>query len=121
MRKLDFFPDYRENIENLDDRKENMRIVDLLTMRTGLDWWQPGSLSPDHDDPTTSSAEMYSSSDYIKYILNTPMVSNPGELFSYSGGASHLLSAIIQRISDLSTLDFAKKYLFTPLEIKDLK
>ncbi len=117
---LDYFPDYREDIENLDDRKENMKIADLLTMRTGLNWWQPGSLSPDYDDPATSSGEMYSSSDYIKYVLNTPMVCDPGESFSYSGGASHLLSAIVQRTSGLSTLNFAKKYLFDPLEIKDV-
>jgi CubicO group peptidase (beta-lactamase class C family) len=117
---LAFFPDYLEKMDDIDARKEEMTIDDLLTMRTGLDWWQPGSLSPDYDDPTTSSGEMYSSSDFIEYILNTPMIDNPGVSFSYSGGASHLLSAIIQRTTGLSTLDFAKKFLFSPLKISEV-
>lgn len=39
----------------------------------------------------------------------------------YSCGTSHLLSAILQKSTDLSAEEFAKKHLFTPLEITDYK
>lgn len=117
---LDFFPDYIEDMENVNSWKEEMTIEDLLTMRTGLDWWQPGSLSNDYTDPETDSSRLYSSSDYIKYTLNQPMMGPPGVSFSYCGGASHLLSAIIQRTTGRSTLNFANEYLFGPLGITDI-
>ena len=47
------------------------------------------------------------------------MVQTPGEYFHYCNGVSHLLSAIIQESSGMKTLEFAKKYLFDPLGIKD--
>ena len=40
---LDYFPD--TDITNVDERKKNMTIRDLLTMRTGLDWQFDGNVS----------------------------------------------------------------------------
>jgi len=117
---LDFFPDYIDSIGIVDARKQSMTIEDLLTMRTGLDWWQPGSLSPDHSDPGNNGKQMWNSPDFIEYTLSQPMVNNPGEVFAYCGGASHLLSAIIERQTGLSTLEFAQENLFGPIGITDI-
>lgn len=117
---LDFFPDYIDSIGPIDARKEMMTIEDLLTMRTGLDWWQPGSLSPDHSDPNNNGDQMWNSPDFIRYTLSQPMVHNPGEGFAYSGGASHLLSAIIERTTGKSTLEFAQENLFEKIGITDI-
>jgi CubicO group peptidase (beta-lactamase class C family) len=117
---LDFFPDYLDTIDNLDSRKEMMTIEDLLTMRTGLDWYQPGSLSSDYFNTEADHSQMYNSPDYIAYTLSQPMTSTPGTGFAYCGGASHLLSAIIERTSGKSTLAFAQEYLFRPLGITDV-
>jgi CubicO group peptidase (beta-lactamase class C family) len=41
-------------------------------------------------------------------------------LFNYNSGASHLLSAIVQKTTRMSTLAFAQEYLFKPLGITDV-
>jgi CubicO group peptidase (beta-lactamase class C family) len=47
-------------------------------------------------------------------------VADPGETFNYNTGLTHLLSAVITEASGMSTLEFAEKYLFTPLDIQDV-
>ena len=39
---------------------------------------------------------------------------------NYNSGCSNLLSAIIQRVSGMKTIDFAYKHLFTPLGITEV-
>jgi CubicO group peptidase (beta-lactamase class C family) len=116
-RVVDFFPD--KTISNLDSRKQSMTIEHLLTMTTGLDWLQYSSFSSDHGS-TSSDTRMKNSPNWVQFVLDQPMISNPGETFVYCNGASHLLSAIIERTSGQSTLEFAKKYLFGPLGIIDV-
>lgn len=48
------------------------------------------------------------------------MTTNPGDIFNYNSGASHLLSAVLQSATGNSTLEFAITYLFNPLGIKDV-
>ena len=103
---IDFFPD--QNIQNLDSRKKLITIEHLLTMSTGLDWTH--SLSG-------TTEEMYGSSDWVQFVLNRPMISDPGEEWNYNGGASHLLSAIISKTTGKSAYDFAKEFLFDTLNI----
>jgi CubicO group peptidase (beta-lactamase class C family) len=64
---------------------------------------------------------MVSSRDWVQYTLDQPMVSEPGTEFYYSSGSAHLLSAIIQQATSLNTLDFAKRHLFEPLGITDVR
>ena len=44
---------------------------------------------------------------------------SPGVDFSYNSAVAHLLSGIISRVSGMSTKQFADKYLFKPLGIKN--
>jgi CubicO group peptidase (beta-lactamase class C family) len=43
----------------------------------------------------------------------------PGTVTNYSNGDSHLLSAILQKVTGTTALDFARKRLFEPLGISD--
>ena len=45
------------------------------------------------------------------------MVSEPGEEWNYHGGASHLLSAIITETTGRSAYEFAREFLFDPLNM----
>ena len=114
---VDFFTD--RTIANLDERKKNITIEHLLTMRPGLDWYQPFSTDPAFDDPHDAQ-KMYSSEDFVQFVLDKPMVTDPGETWIYCDGASLLLSAIIQKTTGKPTLDFAREYLFSPLKINDV-
>ncbi len=110
---LDFFPD--KNISNLDPRKESMTIEHLLTMTTGLHWPE----NYPYSDPRKITHELRASDDWVQFVLDRQMIFAPGLVFNYNTGASHLLTAILERATNMSTLDFANKYLFGPLSIKD--
>jgi CubicO group peptidase (beta-lactamase class C family) len=96
----DFFPSYfpRED----DPLKNDLTLLHLLTMSAGFQW---GS-----DEP------MYRT-DPIEAILSQPLETEPGESFHYNSGLPHLLSIIITQESEMSTREFAERYLFEPLEI----
>lgn len=92
---------------NLDQRKQAMTLDDLLTMRSGLDW-QEG-------DPTYRA--MYMSGDWVKFVLDLPMVQSPGSRFLYCSGCSHVLSAVLRQATGLNPRDYAVRNLFEPLGI----
>jgi WD40 repeat protein len=107
---LDFFPD--RNISNMDPKKEVITLEHLLTMTSGLDWYE-WTVSPYGNN----YYEMVRTSDWVQYVLDRPMDSDPGTIFNYNSGGSHLLSAIIQNITGRTTLSFAQEFLFDPLNI----
>ncbi len=105
---LGYFPD--QNVADPDSSKQAMTVENLLTMSSGLNWLEA--------DETYS--RLYSTSrDWVKFVLDLPMVIRPGLMFNYNSGCSHILSAIIQKTSGMNTYDFARSNLFGPLGIKD--
>ncbi len=98
-------------IANLDDRKARLTIEDLLTMTSGLD------CHVDHGEITLS--RMMGSPDWIQYMLDLPMVAEPGSRFEYCSGGMHLLSGVITQATHMSTFDFARRELFERLGIVD--
>ena len=108
---LDFFPEYE--IANPDPRKNRITIEDLLTMTPGLEW---DEWSTPYEDPATNTLMgMMASSDAVQFVLDRPMAHEPGTTWTYCGGASILLGAIIEQVSEYSTHEFAREYLFDPL------
>ncbi len=103
---VDFFPD--KTIANLDEDKQSITVEHLLTMTAGFEW----------DDNIDYDA-MMDSPDWIQYVLDLPMVDVPGETFNYNSGASHLLSAIVNRTTGILTQSYADTRLFQPLGISD--
>jgi CubicO group peptidase (beta-lactamase class C family) len=111
---LDFFD--RHQIANLDDRKEAITIQNLLDMTSGIAWSEQGL----EGTPYSSLSELTPTTDWIKFILDRPMWNAPGADFNYNSGNQHLLSAILTKLSGISTLEYAKTKLFDPLGITDL-
>ncbi len=110
---LSLFPDM--TFSHVDDRKERMTIDDLLTMRSGLPWDETSApfSSPDNDVYQVN----FNSSGGVQFVLDQPMEANPGEYFHYNTGASHVLSGIVQEVTNMSTAEFADANLFSPLGI----
>lgn len=100
---LDFFPD--REVANLDSRKQDMTLEDLLTMTSGFD------LPP---------AEIPQNPDWVQVMLDVPMGYEPGTRFEYHPMVSHLLSAIITATTGKDALSFAQQNLFDPLGITDV-
>lgn len=105
---LAYFPDY--DIANLDTRKSAMTIEHLLTMTSGLDWPE--------GDPIYQ--QLWMSRNWAKFVLDRPMVTDPGIQFNYNSGCSHVLSAIVADQSGMLTQRFAQERLFAPLGISNV-
>jgi CubicO group peptidase (beta-lactamase class C family) len=54
-------------------------------------------------------------------VLDQPMSDLPGEKFYYKGGDPYLLSALINKLTGQNALEFARKELFAPLGITDVR
>lgn len=102
---LDFFPD--KKIDNMSPEKQDITIRNLLTMSAGL-----AVKYPDMD--------MKSSNDWIQHVMDLKMSEKPGTKFNYSDATAHLLSAILQKTTGMSTYDYADTHLFQPMGIKVL-
>ena len=96
-----YFPEMRRDA---DKRKLRITVEDLLTMRTGL-----ASTSGENYGPWVSSRN------WVQYALSRPLVSEPGTSMEYSTGTSHLLSALLTRVTRTSTRQFAQNAIGRPL------
>lgn len=106
---LDFFPQYT-NIENMNGWKREIKIKDLLTMRSGTDYSEGFPNSP-HDQLNKLKRG------WDIFYLNRPMLGEPGTNFNYDSGGVILLSAILKSIYGSHADVFADQYLFPNLEI----
>jgi CubicO group peptidase (beta-lactamase class C family) len=111
-RVVDFFPN--RTIANLDDAKKAITIQHLLDMTSGLAW-QEGLTGANE-----SNIAIWRASDWQQFVLDQPMATAPGTRFYYSSGNSHLLSAILTKVTGKSALDYAREKLFGPLGIDDV-
>jgi CubicO group peptidase (beta-lactamase class C family) len=79
-RVLDFFD--RASLVNVDPRKDAITIQNLVDMTSGFAWTELGL----EGTPSSSVVEMRRSRDWVKFILDRPMSSAPGEEFNYNSG-----------------------------------
>jgi CubicO group peptidase (beta-lactamase class C family) len=116
---LEFFPERSvaldllggPGVAHLDDRWKGITIQSLLDMTSGIDWRETNGRSD-------TFTEMERSPDWIRFILDRPMSATPGDTFNYNSGNTHLVSAIITKLTGMSAWDYAKTRLFGPLGIR---
>jgi CubicO group peptidase (beta-lactamase class C family) len=106
---LSFFPEY--TVANRDALKERITVRHLAGMSSGLE------CSAQNDEQTLQ--EMRGSENWVKFTLDRKVMYEPGTHFEYCSPAIHLLSPILEKATGMTALEFAQKYLFTPLGIKD--
>jgi len=104
---LDFFPDFKP--KSSDYLMRALTIRHFLTMTTGFLW-----NSKAHEPMIR---RFLNQKDWIDFILNLPIKDKRFGRFQYNSANSHLLSAIITKISNKSAQEFAEKYLFNPIGI----
>jgi CubicO group peptidase (beta-lactamase class C family) len=97
------------------DGKENIRIQDLLNMRSGLD--------ADDDDPKSPGNEDHldESTDWMHTLYGLPMKRPPGTQYLYCSANAFLTGAIVQNATGIPLDIFARDTLFTPLGIHDFR
>jgi len=109
---LDFFPN--RIAANLDADKDAITLAHLLTMSSGLE------CRDSYLYQWEGLREMRASEDWVQFMLDLPMVKEPGTTFEYCNGGSFLLSAILQESVGMNALAYAEEHLFGPLEIVDV-
>jgi len=100
---LKFFP--LESPQKITPNLAAMRVRHLLTMTTG------------HHDDTTERIMM--SPDPIKAFLHLPVEHEPGSYFVYNSGASYMLAAIVQKLTNQTLVEYLTPRLFEPLGIEN--
>lgn len=105
---VSFFP---ESIGGVDARKDRITVRHLMENTSGL------ACVGSPEELTLS--QMEASPDFVEFALGLPMAAEPGTKFDYCSPGMHLLSAILQRATGLTALQFANERLFGPLGIRD--
>jgi CubicO group peptidase (beta-lactamase class C family) len=98
-----YFPDLAAS--SADPRKRQITVEDLLTMRSGL------------IETNRGYGAWVRSPDWVHHLLAHPLQSAPGEEMNYNTGNTHLLSALLTKVSRSDTWSFAQKALAGPLGI----
>ena len=99
-------------VANTDERKQRVQLKHLLTMSSGL------ACKAQAGEPTLW--EMLSAADNTQFMLDLPMVAEPGGNYVYCSGGMHLLSAALKQRTGMNAEAFARKHLFAPLGITNL-
>jgi len=106
----ELFPSYIPDLPVYD----SITLECILTMSVGLEW---NELSVGYADSENDVWELTRRADWLKYVLDKPVVEPPGEHFRYNTGATVLLGAIIKDKTGMQADEFADKFLFEPLDI----
>lgn len=103
QRVEEFFPEYFTS--DLDPRVRQLTLRHLLMMRSGAAWAENDTVTWDWGHAI----------DKVKFGLNLPLIAAPGERWNYNTSDTHILGAVLTKVSGMSLLEFGDKYLFGPL------
>jgi CubicO group peptidase (beta-lactamase class C family) len=84
----------------------------VLSMTLGLEW---DELTIPYGEPGNSENAMEAAPERFRFILERPIVRDPGLSWTYCGGATALLGRLISRGTGEPLLDYARRVLFDPL------
>lgn len=98
---LKFFP--QDGPAEPSDKLKAMRVRDLLTMSTG------------HE----AEVKFSTNTPWVQAFLAHPVPHKPGTHFLYNTPGSHMLSAIVGKVTGQTMLDYLKPRLFDPMGIEN--
>ena len=104
-------PDYPDLLA--DPARKTRTVEHALTMTLGMEWDE----SKPYTSTENSEIAMEFAEDRYRFVLDRPIVGEPGKSWIYSGGAVALIGAIIERGTGKRLPDFATDALFAPLGI----
>ena len=109
---LPCFPEYPDLAA--DPQRMRLTVGHALTMTLGLEW---DEISRPYTDPANSEIAMENARDRYRFVLERPVVAEPGTRWTYCGGAVALIGALIARGTGKKLPEFAREALFEPLGI----
>jgi CubicO group peptidase (beta-lactamase class C family) len=101
---LSFFPEAAP--KTVSPNLAAMKVRHLLSMSTG------------HDQDATERTLRRKDRNAVKAFLSLPVEHEPGTHFAYNSAATYMLSAIVQKLTGQTLLDYLTPRLFEPLGIQ---
>jgi CubicO group peptidase (beta-lactamase class C family) len=112
---LKYFPQYSDLAK--EDTRKAIRIRHALSMTMGMAWNEDMPYS----DPKNSEIAMERAKDRYRFVLEQPMLHEPGSKWTYSGGAVALIAKLIADGVGKPIDAYADEKLFKPLGIKSFE
>jgi len=100
------------SVYTITPEKSSIKISHLLSMTSGFEW--------DELTSVLGYNQWVLADNQVQYLLDKPLTSEPGQLFTYNSAGTHLLSYIITKESGISTYEFSLQYLFNPIDIEEV-
>jgi CubicO group peptidase (beta-lactamase class C family) len=99
-----------------DPRRGATTLEDFLTMRSGIEWAVPGATYDDDSHPTII---MENGDEWIRYVVDRPLATDPGTRFDYNDGVSVLIGKILREATGQRVDEWARERLFEPIGIEE--
>ena len=110
---LPYFAAYEHSTS--DPRKQSITLEDLLTMRSGIEWYTEGG----YGSGVHSTDLLEASDTWIQFVLDQPMDADPGTVFEYNDGVSVLIGKILREATGQRADRWVAERLFRPIGITD--
>jgi CubicO group peptidase (beta-lactamase class C family) len=107
----DQYPEYADLAQQAG--RDRLTMHHVLSMTLGLEW---DELTIPYGDLRNSENAMEAAPDRFRFILERPIVEEPGVKWSYCGGATALLGRMIAKGTGEELLAYTRRVLFDPLE-----
>jgi CubicO group peptidase (beta-lactamase class C family) len=104
------FPEYSDLASQ--PGRDRLTIHHALSMTLGLDW---DELAIPYGDLRNAETAMEAAPDRYRFILERPMVGDPGARWTYCGGATALLGRLIAKGTGEPLLAYCRRVLFDPM------
>lgn len=105
------FPEYADLARQ--PGRDRITVHHVLSMTLGLDWDE--LTVPYGDDLRNSEIAMEAAPDRFRFILERPMVDEPGTRWTYCGGATAILGRLISKGTGEPLLAYCRRVLFDPM------
>lgn len=93
---------------------DGITLRHLLTMSSGMQWDENLPWNDKNDE-----WHLVNDPDPLRYVVQKPIVFDPGTFFTYNGGGTGLLAKVIEKASGQRIDVFADEALFKPLGVHD--
>lgn len=110
-----YFPEYADLAD--DPVRKKILISHVLSMKMGIEWNEDLPYS----NPENSEVAMELADDRYRYVLERPMINEPGDVWVYNGGAVALVAKLISDGVGLPIDEYAEQKLFAPLGIENVE
>jgi CubicO group peptidase (beta-lactamase class C family) len=108
------FANFPEYVGLSDEEKGEITLQQMLTMTSGIPWDESYSFNDARNDLGHMA---FFSPDPVRYVLEKPLTSKPGEMWVYNSGTTNLLGEILHLKTGTPLVEYGRDNLFDPLGI----